>query len=163
MNQNDFMKLTWEEKVNRILGERDNLDEECFCETIGKDADHPKYTLTVNSNPPVTEYTVCTWDEEEEIDLDDLLDEYGVYDWTDLPDHERGCRFCPMRYDCEVVKKAVEQFKPLNKEEIEKMWEGLRIGPYNDKVTMPDGFAEEHEGEDEDEVVESILELFRVY
>ena len=57
-------------------------------------------------------------------------------------------------------KKRVEDRKPMTKEEIEALWKTVRVGPYDDCVEILDGFAEEHEGEDKETVINAILNLF---
>ncbi len=117
MTAKEFEHYDWEKKVDCVLEVEDHLDAECFCKSIAGPGNElnegHKYKLTVNGNCNVTEYTAYTWDEEEEVQIDDLLEEYGVYDWTDLPMNDEGCRFCPERYDCDIVRKTVEQFTQM--------------------------------------------------
>ena len=91
----------------------DELDPDCFCKAIGTDEVPriPEYVLHVNSKGPVTEYTVFDLLEEKYVDLQTVLDKYGVYDWTDLPfrEHWGCCKICRNLFDCETVKKAVEE------------------------------------------------------
>ena len=112
-----FDKMTYPERVEFFFQNDDRksqLSDDCFCRVIG-DKTKTLYTMTVDTRPNVTEISIRTYeheDEKEETDakLADVLDEYGVYDWTDLPVKITGCAFCPSRYECDIVREEVEDY-----------------------------------------------------
>ena len=109
-----FSALSWERQVAYALGDDDKLDPACFCKAVGTDEVPriPDYVLHVNGNGSVMEYSVFDLAEEKYVDLQTVLDRYGVYDWTDLPflDGWGCCKICRELHDCETLKKAVEDF-----------------------------------------------------
>ena len=110
-----FSALSWDKKVGIVLGDEDKLDPACFCKAVGTDEVPriPDYVLHVNGNGSVMEYSVFDLAEEKDVDLQTVLDRYGVYDWTDLPFLEGWgcCKICRELHDCETVKKAVEDYE----------------------------------------------------
>jgi hypothetical protein len=118
-----FSSLSYEKKVGLTfyVDGDDELDPDCFCKAIGTDEVPriPDYVLHVNCKGPVTEYTVFDLLEEKYVDLQTVLDKYGVYDWTDLPflDGWGCCKICRNIFDCETVKKAVEEHENSKKPE----------------------------------------------
>ena len=115
MTQEQFDMLDYLAQITLALQENDCLDEECYCVVISENENHEvhPYTLTINGNYQTTEYSVYTWFSETPRELDDILEEYGVYDWTDLPiRRDLGCcRICPERYNCDNVSRAVQIFR----------------------------------------------------
>lgn len=110
--------MTYEEKVEFFFENDDRkgeLSDDCFCFATLAGKKRTAYTITVDSRPAVTEISVYTYEhadknEETEAKLADVLDEYGVYDWTDLPVAFKGCCFCPFRYECDTVREEVEDY-----------------------------------------------------
>ena len=108
-----FSSLSYERQVELAfyVDGDDELDPACFCKAVGTDA-LPDYVLHVNGKGSIMEYSVFDLAEEKDVDLQTVLDRYGVYDWTDLPflDGWGCCKICRELHDCETVKKAVEDF-----------------------------------------------------
>lgn len=107
-----FDKMTYPERVEFFFQNDDRksqLSDDCFCRVIGGGG-KTAYTLTVDTRPNVTEITAHTYDEEEGTPLENVLNEYGVYEWDDLPVTFTGCAFCPSRYDCDIVRKEVDEW-----------------------------------------------------
>ena len=105
--------MTYEEKVEFFFendDRRGELTNECICYVIGNSTQPTTYTLTVDSRQKVTEIRVHEYEKECEVKLEDVLEEYGVYDWTDLPTRFTGCCFCPFRHECDIVREEVEDY-----------------------------------------------------
>lgn len=111
-----FSSLSYERQVELTfyVDGDDKLDPACFCKAVGTDEVPriPDYVLHVNGKGSIMEYSVFDLAEEKDVDLQTVLDRYGVYDWTDLPflDGWGCCKICRELHDCETVKKAVEDF-----------------------------------------------------
>lgn len=109
--------MTYEEKVEFFFENderKGQLSDDCFCRVIG-DKKKTRYAMTVDTRPNVTEISIYTYEhanesEETEAKLADVLEEYGVYDWTDLPVKITGCCFCKFRYECDIVREEVEDY-----------------------------------------------------